>query len=391
MTLVPRLPDFRLETYFSRWEFAAEHHLTASDAQTLTISELLALGSAADRESFEHLALGYSETWGTSRLRTAIAGTYDGCGPDDVLAFAGAEEAIFWVLQVLAGPGDHVVVTVPNYQALETVPRVGGAEVSGVLLRADEGWRLDLDDVRAALRPNTRVVAVNFPNNPTGAVPDQQTWRELVELCDERGIRLVSDEVYRGLELDPARTLPQAADLSTAAVSINVMSKSYGLPGLRVGWVACRDHALLQTLERHKHYTSICNAAPSELLAAIGLEAGSALQARNRSIVAANRPRFDAFFAEHDDLFDWAHPDGGCVAFPRYRGEEGVETFCRELVEQAGVLLLPASIYASDLAVVPADRFRIGLGRRDPDAALAAFDQFLRSRRRTISNRRPES
>ncbi len=391
MTLTPRLPDFRLETYFSRWEFAAEHHLTASDAQTLSISEVLALGTAADRDSFENLALGYSETWGTSRLRTAIAGTYSACEPADVLAFAGAEEAIFWALQVLAGPGDHVVVTVPNYQALETVPRAGGAEVSGVLLRADEGWRLDLDDVRAALRANTRVVAVNFPNNPTGAVPDQQTWRELVELCDERGLRLVSDEVYRGLELDPACTLPQAADLSATAVSINVMSKSYGLPGLRVGWIACRDHHLLQTLERHKHYTSICNAGPSELLAAIALEAGPAVQERNRAIVAANLPVFDAFFARHQDRFDWAPPDGGCVAFPRYRGDDGVETFCRELVEQAGVLLLPAGIYASELAEVPSDRFRIGLGRRDPQPALAAVERFLTGRRRAASTGRSGS
>ena len=208
-----RLPDFRLETFFSRWEFAARHHLTASDAQTLTIAELLALGTDDDREAFEALPLGYAPTWGPG-LRTAIAATYDDLHPDDVLAFAGAEEAIYWLMQLLAGPGDHVVVTVPNYQAIETLPLAAGAEVTGVLLDEHDGWRLDLDAVRAALRPTTRLMVVNFPNNPTGAVPDQATWRALVELCEERGIRLVSDEVYRGLELDPARALPQAADLS---------------------------------------------------------------------------------------------------------------------------------------------------------------------------------
>jgi aspartate/methionine/tyrosine aminotransferase len=158
-----------------------------------------------------------------------------------------------------------------------------------------------------------------------------------------------------------------------------VLSKSYGLPGLRIGWIACRDRAVLDTLERHKHYTSICNSAPGELLATIALNAGSLIQQRNRAIIAANLPLFDDFFARHGDLFEWARPDGGCVAFPRYRGPDGVEAFCRRLLEREGVLLLPASIYASELAPVPADRFRIGVGRRDPGPALDALDRFLRT------------
>ena len=378
--MIARLPEFRLETYFSRWEFAARYNLTASDAQTLTVAELLALGTDDDRQAFADLALGYGETWGTDRLRAAVAATYDACEPDDVLAFAGAEEAIYWLMQVLAGPGDHVIMTVPNYQSMETVARAGGAEVTGVLLDEAAGWRFDLDAVRSALRPNTRLLAVNFPNNPTGALPDHDTWRALVQLCDERGLRLVADEVYRGLELDPSRRLPQAADLLPTAVSVNVMSKSYGLPGLRIGWVACRDHAVLEVLERHKHYTSICNAGPSEFLATLALRAGERVQARNRDIISANRPAFDAFFAAHADRFDWEPPDGGCVAYPRYRGADGVEAFCRDLVEQAGVLLLPASIYASNLVAAPTDRFRIGVGRRDPEPALHAMGQFLAGR-----------
>ncbi len=376
----PRLPDFRLEAYFSRWEFAARHHLTASDAETTTVAELLALGTDADREAFAALRLGYTETWGTPPLRAAIASTYETCAADDVLVFAGAEEAIYWLMRLLAGPGDHLVVTVPNYQAIETLPLANGADVTGVLLDPLDGWRLDVDAVRAALRPSTTAVVVNVPNNPTGALPDQATWRALAELCGEAGVRLVSDEVYRGIELDSARTLPQAADLLPAAVSVNVMSKAYGLPGLRVGWVACRDHALLEALERHKHYTSICDAGPSEFLATVALRARDQVLARTRGTVAANLPVFDAFFARHPDLFEWAAPDGGCVAFPRYLGADGVEDFCRDLVETEGVLLLPASIYASELARVPADRFRIGVGRRDPEPALEALERFLAGR-----------
>ncbi len=268
----------------------------------------------------------------------------------------------------------------PNYQALETIPLTTGAQVTGVLLDEASGWQLDLAEVRAALRPTTRVIAVNFPNNPTGAVPGQNTWRELIQLCAEREIRLVSDEVYRGLELDPTRTLPQAADLDERALSINVMSKSYGMPGLRIGWVACRDHAVLEALERHKHYTSICSAGPSEFLAAMALGAANRIQARNRDLITENLAHFDAFFARRPDLFEWAHPDAGCVAFPRYLGPDGVETFCRQLVEEAGVLLLPASVYFSDLAQVPVDRFRIGVGRSNPGPALEAFEHYLSTR-----------
>ena len=377
MGLAAPLPDFRLEVHFARWEFEARHNLTASDAQTMTIAELLELGGDEARAAFDELALGYIPTWGTERLRAAIAATYDACGPDDVLAFAGAEEAMFWALQLLAEPGDHAVVTVPNYQSLETMPGAAGIELTGVLLDERDGWRLHLDQVEAALRPSTRLVAVNFPNNPTGALPDAGTFAGLVELCEDRGIRLFSDEVYRGVELDMTRTLPQAADLSPTALSLNVMSKSYGLPGLRIGWLACRDHEVLERLERHKHYTTICNSGPSDLLAAIALEAGERIQARTREIIAENLPQFDAFFARHPDLFEWAPPQGGCVTFPRYRGAEGVEELCRGLLERDGVLLLPASLYRSGLAAVPQDRLRIGVGRRNPGPALEAFDAYL--------------
>jgi len=372
------LPEFRLERYFARWEFAARHHLTASDAETLTIDELLALAPPEQREAFGALPLSYVPTWGTPELRAAIAATYDAVEPDDVLVFAGAEEGMFWALQELVGPGDHAIVTVPNYQSAESVPRATGATVDGLVLRAEDGWAPDLDALEALLRPETRLIAINFPHNPTGAVPDRATMVRLAALCDERGIRLFSDEVYRGLELDPSRTLPQAADLSETALSLNVMSKAYGLPGLRIGWIACRDHALLERLEQRKHYTSICNAGPSERLATIALAAAEPILARNRAIIAENLPLFDAFFAAWPDHFDWVRPQGGCVAYPRLLTGESSAAFCARAIEEAGVLLLPGDVYASDLGDTPGERFRIGVGRRDPGPALQALDALLR-------------
>ncbi|MFE2039226.1 aminotransferase class I/II-fold pyridoxal phosphate-dependent enzyme [Streptomyces scopuliridis] len=376
-----RLPDFRLETYFSRWEFTARHHLTASDVQTMTMADLLALADDTDREAFENLSLGYTETFGDPTLREVIARTYEHADADDVICFAGAEEALYLAMNVLLGAGDHAVVVTPNYQAAETVP-LALCEVTGVALDPERGWALDLDEITAALRPNTRVVSVNFPNNPTGKVISSADFTTLAQLCDERGIHLFSDEVYRGLERDPARTLPQAADLSGRALSLNVTSKSLGLPGLRVGWIVCRDRALRSSLERAKHYTTICNSAPSEVLARIALKARVTILERNRALIAANLPRFDAFFDQFRDDFEWEAPDGGCVAYPRYLGTDGVEEFCTRLVEEAGVLLLPASIYRSELTATPTDRFRIGIGRRDPEEGLAAFAQWLRRARR---------
>jgi len=373
------LPAFRLERYFARWEFAARHHLTASDAETLTIDELLALAPPEQREAFGAVPLSYVPTWGTPELRAAIAATYDAVEPEDVLVFAGAEEGMFWALQELVGPGDHAIVTVPNYQSAESVPRATGAAVDGLVLRAEDGWAPDLDALEALLRPETRLIAINFPHNPTGAVPDRATMVRLAALCDERGIRLFSDEVYRGLELDPSRTLPQAADLSETALSLNVMSKAYGLPGLRIGWIACRDHALLERLEQRKHYTSICNAGPSERLATIALAAAEPILARNRAIIAENLPLFDAFFAAWPDHFEWQRPQGGCVAYPRLLTGESSAAFCARAIEEAGVLLLPGDVYASDLGDTPGERFRIGVGRRDPGPALEALDALLRA------------
>lgn len=373
------LPDFRLETYFSRWEFTARYHLTASDVESMPMQELLALADDEDRSAWNDLRMGYTQTWGDPGLRAAIAETFETVAPEDVLVFAGAEEALFLAMQVLLGADDHAVVVTPNYQAAETVP-LSLCEVTGVALDEADGWLLDVDAVRRAMRPATKVVSVNFPNNPTGAVMDAGAFSELAALCDERGVRLFSDEVYRGLELDPERTLPQAADLSERALSLNVMSKSLGLPGLRIGWIACRDREVLSKLERAKHYTSISSAGPSEVLARIGIKARERIWERNRAIIAANVPQFAAFFARYPERFVWEAPAGGCVCFPRYLGDDGVEAFCGSLVEGSGVLLLPASIYRSELTPVPDDRFRIGVGRADPEQGLAAFSDWLDAR-----------
>ena len=367
--------NFALETYFSKWEFTAKHHLTASDVQSMTVAELLSIAGLPS-DHLSDLYLGYTETWGAPDLRQAIADTYTRIDAQNVLCFSGAEEGVYATMRGLLSAQDHAIVVVPNYQAAETIP-LDICAVSGVPLDADNNWQLDLDALEKSIQANTKLVSVCFPNNPTGAIIAAADFRLLIELCRKHDLYLFSDEVYRGMELDASKRIEQAADVYEKGLSLNVMSKAYGLPGLRIGWLASQDQHALQKIEQYKHYLSICNSAPSERLAVIALSVRDTLLARNMALINSNLDKLETFFAGYPQLFDWQRPDGSCIAFPKFTGRGGVEAFCASLVEQNGVLLLPASIYRSELLATPNDRFRIGFGRESIDAGLSAFDDFI--------------
>lgn len=372
------MKDFELERFFSKWEFSAKYHMTASDIESMSISELLAMASDEDCDAFSHQWLGYTETYGHPELLEEIARTYESAEPAHILCFAGAEEGLYTAMRVLLKKDDHAIVVVPNYQAAETIP-AEICSVSGVPLDEQDNWSLDIDRVKRELRPNTKLISINFPNNPTGSVLAKDRFMALVSLCREHGIYLFSDEVYRLVERDPSIRLPQAADVYEKALSLNVMSKAYGLPGLRIGWIASKDIRILSKMERYKHYLTICNAAPSERLAIIALKARGKILERNRNLLHRNVEKLNDFFGEFSDLFEWRRPDGGCVSFPKYLGRENANQFCEELVEKAGVLLLPPKIFYSELMATPQDRFRIGFGRKNIEKGLAAFRNYLLS------------
>ncbi len=379
---MPTLPDFRLETHFSKWEFKARYHMTASDAESLTLRELLAMATPEEREEFEGLWLGYTETYGAPDLRAAISQTYVNQSPEDVLVFAGASEGIFVANTVILDADSHAIVITPNYQSHETLP-VAICQATGVPLDPDDNWSLDIDRIKAAIRPNTKLVTINFPHNPTGAILPLDRYMALIELCRHHGIYILHDEIFNGLGPTGTQHLPYVADLYERGLSLSVMSKSYGLPGLRIGWIACQDHDILSKMERLKHYLSISSSGPSERLAKIALRNRAALLGRNCAIVDENLPKWDAFFARHTDLFDWVRPDGSCMGFPRYKGADGVEAFCAKLVEDSGVLFLPSTIYSSELGPTPTDRFRLGFGRTGLDEGLAALEAHINRNRST--------
>ena len=367
--------DLELATYLSSRHDRTEHHLSASECETMAVADLVALADDQDRARWETLGLGYTEPAGACWLREAIAGGYRSLSADQIMCFAGAQEALYAVLHALLSPGDHSVVVLPSYQSMETLPLAIGA-VSAVALDEHDGWSLDVAAVAAAIRPNTRIVAISFPNNPTGKLLERERFDALVALCRQHGIWLLSDEVYRLTERDPARRLPAAADSYERGVSLGAMSKAYGLPGLRIGWVACHDTGLVERLATMRQYLSTCSAGPSEVLAAIALRAAPTIIGRNRRIVEANLAMLLPFLARHADLFDCREPEGGMVCYPRYRGAEGVGAFVDRMAA-SGVLLLPAPVFRSELMALPTDRFRIGFGRRSFASGLAAMEDAL--------------
>jgi aspartate/methionine/tyrosine aminotransferase len=367
-----RIADFALERYFAEWEFNVDHVLCASDVEGFPMSELIALADTETRALWKGLRLGYSESMGHPLLRREIAATYESIEPEDVLTFAGAEEAIFCLMNVAVEPGDHVIVTWPGYQSLYEVARAAGAEITLHGLHESDGWAVDLDRLRSEIRPTTKLIVVNSPHSPTGMMLDRTTYDGIIEIAQEGGIRLVMDEVYRGLEFDETDRLAAGADALPGGISIGVMSKAYAMAGLRIGWVATQDRDLLARLAAFKDYTTICSSAPSEVLAIIALRARDRVLERSRGIIAANLELVDAFFEDYLDRFTWIRPSAGSVGFPRLTVPGVViDDWANELARSESVLILPGSVFG-----YAGNHFRLGFGRTDLPEALARLEKF---------------
>jgi len=334
------------------------------------VSDLLALEPGVEERLLE-LRLGYTEVPGSDELRGAIAAGYERIEARDVLSLAAAEEGIFLAYHALLAPGDHAVVEAPCYGSAIEVARSTGAEVSLWRRRYEDGWAHDIDELERLLRADTKMIYLNSPHNPTGTQMSPVTFKRVVELAAERSAVLLSDEVYRGLEHDPADRLPQACDVYERALSLNTVSKAHGLPGLRIGWLACRDADLLDRVRELKLYTTICSSAPSELLVALALRHGEQLVERNRRLVLANLPLLDDFMRRRGELFQWVRPSAGPIGFPRLAGDFDVQAWCEEIAVRAGVLLLPGDVYEEPRHV------RMGFGRANFPQALERLEQHL--------------
>jgi aspartate/methionine/tyrosine aminotransferase len=360
---------FRIERYYAHYEFTTRYMLSSSDCESRTIAELLELEPDAHARLL-NTRCGYTESPGAPELRQAIAALYQGIDPDEVIVASCAEEGIFLLYHALLGPGDHAIVETPCYESGLELARNAGAEVSPWPRRYEDGWAHDLDALEGLLRPNTRVLYLNQPHNPTGTLMDRATFERVAALAADHGVVLFGDEVYRELEHDPADRLPAACDLNPNAVSLGSISKSYGLPGLRLGWLVTRDQALRNAIMRIKDYTTICSSAPSEVLTALALRNRQPLLERNHGIVQRNLLRLDALFERHAETFDWIRPVASPIGFPRVRGVGDVDDFCARLAAN-GVLLLPGTVYDEP------DHVRFGFGRANLPEALDVLETAL--------------
>ncbi|MBA3956803.1 MAG: aminotransferase class I/II-fold pyridoxal phosphate-dependent enzyme [Parachlamydiaceae bacterium] len=374
------IPPFKLEEFWKKYEFTAPYLLCCSDAESWKLSELIELADPESKQLWESLSLGYTESPGLPLLRQEIANLYSQIDSEKIITFAGAEEGIYCVMRTLIEPGDHVIVIDPCYQSLKTLPETFGAHVTSVQLDFGNKWRLELEELEKVFLPNTKLLVINYPHNPTGAILDKHVFDGLIELARKHGTYIFCDEVYRYLEIEEKDRLPSVADVYEKGITLNVMTKAFGLAGLRIGWIATQDSDLLQKVSSYKLYTSICNSAPSEILALIALRAKDKILQRNRQILLRNFEVLDAFMKRHQNLLSWIPPQGGTMAVLKLLIPVSVEKFSEELVEKTGVLIMPGSVF--DLS---GNFFRIGLGRKNMIDVLDRLEQFLKQNERTLS------
>lgn len=364
---------FKLEEYLSQYEFSTQYLLCCSDSESFSLSEIVNMASSQEIDLWNNLHLGYTEAPGLHALRERVSHElYPSLESDNILMFAGAEEGIFCALHSLIETGDHAIVLTPCYQSLLEIPKSRGAEVTEVELKQENDWRIDLNAIRDSMRPNTKCLIINFPHNPTEQVIEAEELQALVDLCNFHDIWLFSDEVYRLLGTPSKPWAPPAASLYDKALSLGVMSKAFGMAGLRVGWLAGQNKDLLKKIERMKHYTSICNSAPAEILSLISLRNKDKILKRNNKIVSENLKLLEAFLIEYSHLFEWVRPQGGCVGFVKYKGPGSVDSFCNRLINKKNVLLMPASLYD-----YTSNYFRIGFGRKNMPECLDQLNEFL--------------
>ena len=367
-----KIPNFKLEEFWRKYEFTSPYLLCCSDAETWTLQELLATADPDSKKLWESLALCYTEPAGHPLLRGEIARLYSSIKPDEIFTFAGAEEGIYCTMRVLIDPGDHVIVIDPCYQSLASLPKTFGGDMTTIQLKAESQWNLDLEEVKRAFRPNTKLLVLNYPHNPTGAVLDKKVLEGIIELARNNGTYIFCDEVYRYLELDETQRMPSIADAYEKGISLNVMTKSFGLAGLRIGWLATRDVNFLEEAGSYKLYTSICNSAPSEILAIMALRAKDQILKRNRSIMLKNLKILDEFMERNQKSLSWVRPQSGTMALLKLLLPLSVETFTEDLVRTEGVLIMPGSVF--DL---PGNFFRIGFGKKSMPGILERFESYL--------------
>lgn len=337
--------QFSLERWFAAFEFIpGMRNLAGSGAEPPSARELLALDGPEATARYLETALDYIENPGGERLRAAIAAFHPGITPEQVRATSGASEAILLLIWTQLQSGDNVVVEDPCYASHAEVAAALGAEVRRLPLRAEDGWKPDPERLAALVDRRTRLVLINHPHNPSGAVLDASELQALIRVAESAGAILASDEVFRPIALD-GTPMPSAVTLSERAVSIGDLSKPWGLGGLRVGWLASHDAEILRRAAHARDYTTMCGSGPAERLAEIALRHASTLLAPRMAGARENRRLLAAAIERSEGRLVWQAPAAGYSAWVQLPDGIEAEPFCRSLALERSVLLLPGSVF----------------------------------------------
>ncbi|MFN2187419.1 MAG: aminotransferase class I/II-fold pyridoxal phosphate-dependent enzyme [Candidatus Promineifilaceae bacterium] len=371
-----KIEPFALERYFATHEFSARYLLSSSDCESLSLLELVEMAHKDRVELWIDLKLGYTESQGHPRLRQEIAGTYRDIDSDEILGVI-PEEGIFLLMHALLEPGDHIVCTFPGYQSLYEIARSIGCGVSFWEPVEENGWFFDPQQLEYLVTDKTRLVVMNFPHNPTGYLPDREDYLAMLEIASKRGIHVLSDEMYRYLEVSEEDLLPAGCEIYERAISLSGLSKAYGLPGLRIGWTVSKDRDLLRRMMALKDYTTICASAPSEVLAIFALTNREQIIAQQRQRLIRNLELLDRFFDSFKDMFDWRRPRAGSIGFAKMKLSGGAQKFCEAAVIEAGIMIAPSTVFNYG-----DDHIRLGFGREDLPEVLDVFSAYLRHKYR---------
>lgn len=369
-----KIQPFKLERYFAKYEFKTPHLLTCSDCEAFKIDELLKFDEN-ESINLHNLSLGYIESQGTQELREQISLLYNDIHPNQILCLSGAQEGILIFMNTILTPRDHIIVQSPAYQSLYEIAKSIGCRVSKWELIDNNEWELDIEKLSELLTPNTKALIINFPHNPTGAMITPEKLLKIIDFAKKHDLYIFSDEVYRFLEFDETKRLPAIVDLYYKGISLGVMSKSFGLAGLRIGWIVSRDDSLKEKMKIFKDYTTICNSAPSEWFATLALKHKEKIIKRNLDVINKNLILLDHFFEKYCTLFEWNKPRAGSIGLVKIKFEQTADDFCLDVVETAGVLLLPSNLF--DFGN---NYFRIGFGRKSMPEALVKFEDYLQNR-----------
>ena len=320
----------------------------------MRLSELLQYCTEEELIEWESLSLGYSMQSGDPRLRRIVAATsFESIGEDQITIVA-PQEGIYLAMLALLSSTDAIVATTPCYQSLYSVAWSIGCQVHNWPARKNheaKTWEFRVEELEALLnqKANIKVVVMQFPNNPTGALPSEEEVRHVVELCRKKGVWIFNDEMYRGLEHGTTRKpLPAMPDMyPEKGVSLGGLSKSFGLPGLRVGWLAAKDEAFTSRVRELKDYTTICTASPSEFLGRIALSNATSIQAEKKGVVKRGLKQLTDFINAHPDALQWLPPRGGTFSIVTLTGlsKDSANEYYDNLILSHSLMLLPCDTF----------------------------------------------